>query len=417
MSAIAGPTASPGRPPQSWTALLALYGTVSLVEGIGVSQVAAFLPLQLREMGVPAADIGQLVGLLTACQFLLGIPLVPVWGVLADKYSRKAVIIRSALVEAVVFGALALSATPWQVAVSLLLVGFQLGNSGVMLAALRDVTPAGRLGTVVALYGASQAIGFAVGPALGGIMIDGFGLSLQAVFGLSSALSVAMAVLLLVASREIRPAVIPRGPLLVLAADAVRGVFSDRRTRRLFAVLGLALLARQMVSPFLPLLVVEIAGTGPGLASTVGFVVGTAALVGALVSPLSGALGDRVGFRPVLAVALGAAAIVLLLMPLSPGVGVLAVLVAGFAAFSAATSAMVFGLVAVETPAERRSATLNLVYTPLYVAGIIGPAVGAVAAGITLGAVFVVGAIITALAAVVVLAWTRRRVAVSFLRR
>jgi len=417
VSAIAGPTASPGRPPQSWTALLALYGTVSLVEGIGVSQVAAFLPLQLRGMGVPAAEIGQLVGLLTACQFLLGIPLVPVWGVLADKYSRKAVIIRSALVEAVVFGALALSATPWQVAVSLLLVGFQLGNSGVMLAALRDVTPAGRLGTVVALYGASQAIGFAVGPALGGIMIDGFGLSLQAVFGLSSALSVAMAVLLLVASREIRPAVIPRGPLLVLAADAVRGVFSDRRTRRLFAVLGLALLARQMVSPFLPLLVVEIAGTGPGLASTVGFVVGTAALVGALVSPLSGALGDRVGFRPVLAVALGAAAIVLLLMPLSPGVGVLAVLVAGFAAFSAATSAMVFGLVAVETPAERRSATLNLVYTPLYVAGIIGPAVGAVAAGITLGAVFVVGAIITALAAVVVLAWTRRRVAVSFLRR
>jgi len=409
-SAAATP-ASPGRPAQSWTALLALYGTVSFVEAIGISQVAAFLPLQLRGMGVPATEIGQLVGLLTACQFVLGIPLVPVWGVLADKYSRKAVIIRSALVEAVVLGALALSVTPWQVAVSLLLVGFQLGNSGVMLAALRDVTPYGRLGTAVALYGASQAVGLAVGPALGGIMIDGFGLSLQAVFALSCALSVAMAVLLVVASREVRPAVVPRGSLRVLAAEAIRGVFSDRNTRRLFAVLGLALLARQMVSPFLPLLVIDIAGTGPGLASTVGFVVGAAALVGALVSPLSGALGDRVGFRPVLVAALGGAAIVLLLMPLSPGVAILAALVACFAAFSAATSAMVFGLVSVETPSERRSATLNLVYTPLYVAGIIGPAVGAAAAGITLGAVFVAGAIITALAAAVVLAWARRRVA------
>jgi hypothetical protein len=37
--------------------------------------------------------------------------------------------------------------------------------------------------------------------------------------------------------------------------------------------------------------------------------------------------------------------------------------------------------------------------------------VGAAAAGITLGAVFVAGAIITALAAAVVLAWARRRVA------
>jgi DHA1 family multidrug resistance protein-like MFS transporter len=414
---IAGATTPSGRPPQSWTTLLALYGTVSFVEAIGVSQVAAFLPLQLGGMGVPVTEIGQLVGLLTACQFLLGVPLVPVWGVLADKYSRKAVIIRSALVEAVVFCGLALSTTPWQVAGSLLLVGFQLGNSGVMLAALRDVTPTGRLGTAVALYGASQAIGFAVGPTLGGIMIDGLGLSLQAVFGLSSALSVAMAVLLAVASREIRPSVIPRGSLRVLAADAVRAVFSDRSTRRLFAVLGLALLARQMVGPFLPLLVVEIAGTGPGLATTVGFVVGGAALVGALVSPLSGALGDRIGFRPVLAVALGAAAIMLLLMPLSPSVGALAALVAGFAAFSAATSAMVFGLVSVETPSERRSATLNLVYTPLYVAGIIGPAVGAAAAGITIGAVFVAGAIITAVATMVVLAWMRSRVAVSFLRR
>ncbi len=417
MGVIAGATAPPGRPPQSWTALLALYGTVSFVEAIGVSQVAAFLPLQLGGMGVPVTEIGQLVGLLTACQFVLGVPLVPVWGVLADKYSRKAVIIRSALVEAVVFCGLALSTTPWQVAGSLLLVGFQLGNSGVMLAALRDVTPTGRLGTAVALYGASQAIGFAVGPTLGGIMIDGLGLSLQVVFALSSALSVAMAVLLAVASREIRPPVIPRGSLRVLAADAVRAVFSDRSTRRLFAVLGLALLARQMVSPFLPLLVVEITGTGPGLASTVGFVVGGAALVGALVSPLSGALGDRIGFRPVLAVALGAAAIVLVLMPLSPSVGALAALVAGFAAFSAATSAMVFGLVSVETPSERRSATLNLVYTPLYVAGIIGPAIGAAAAGITIGAVFVAGAIITAVATVVVLAWMRSRVAVSFLRR
>ena len=40
----------------------------------------------------------------------MGAPLVPLWGVWADKYSRKAVIVRSALVEAVVFALAALAA-------------------------------------------------------------------------------------------------------------------------------------------------------------------------------------------------------------------------------------------------------------------------------------------------------------------
>ena len=73
-------------------------------------------------------------------------PLVPLWGVWADKYSRKAVIVRSALVEAVVFAAVALSREPWQLALSMLLIGFQLGNTGVMLAGIRDVTPMRRAG-------------------------------------------------------------------------------------------------------------------------------------------------------------------------------------------------------------------------------------------------------------------------------
>jgi MFS family permease len=78
-------------------------------------------------------------------------------------------------VEAVVFVGVALSREPWQLAISLLLIGFQLGNTGVMLAAIRDVVPARRIGTLIALFGVSGPIGFAVGPFLGGILVDGLG--------------------------------------------------------------------------------------------------------------------------------------------------------------------------------------------------------------------------------------------------
>jgi hypothetical protein len=53
---------------------------------------------------------------------------------------------------------------------------------------------------------------------------------------------------------------------------------------------------------------------------------------------------------------------------------------------------MVFGLLATELPPERRSPALNLVYLPLYAAGIIGPAVGAVIASLSgVDGLFIVG--------------------------
>src|SRR5512132_3082607 len=136
-----------------WPTLVAVFWITAMVEGIGVSQVFALLPSQLTSMGVPDADRLQFIGLFSALLFVLGMPLVPLWGVWADKYSRKAVIVRSALVEAVVFTGMALAREPWQVALSLLLIGFQLGNTGVMLAGIRDVAPRARLGTAIAIFG------------------------------------------------------------------------------------------------------------------------------------------------------------------------------------------------------------------------------------------------------------------------
>jgi MFS family permease len=393
-------TAPHSRPAQDWRVLVAVFWVTSMVEGLGVSQIFALLPAYLREMGVAEADRLAFVGLFSALVFVVGMPLVPLWGVWADKYSRKAVIVRSALVEAVVFAGVALSQEPWQLALSMLLIGFQLGNTGVMLAGIRDVTPTPRLGTTIALFGASGPIGFAVGPVLAGILIDAYGWSLSGVFWLSAVFSVGTALLVAFGSREVRPEVIPTGSVLSLAFGAIRGVLADPAVRRIFMIFGVSYLATQMSRPYIPILVEGLTGAGPGYASAVGLVMGTAALVGALVSPLGGVLGDRIGFRSVLVAALAGAGVVLLLMPFVPSVPSLALLAVVLGMSTATVSAMVFGLLALEVPAERRSATLNLVYLPLYAAGIIGPAVGAGVASVSGssgpftvgGAVFLVGA-------------------------
>ncbi|MEO5919263.1 MAG: MFS transporter [Candidatus Limnocylindrales bacterium] len=395
-----------GRP---WLPILIVFWLTSMVEGLGVSQVFALLPSQLSELGVPDADRLSFIGLFSALLFVLGMPLVPLWGVWADKYSRKAVIVRSAIVEAVVFLGMALATEPWHVAVSILLIGFQLGNTGVMLAGIRDVAPKARLGTVIAIFGASGPVGFALGPTLAGIFIDGLGWSISGVFAVSAGLSVGTALLVAFGSREVRPEIIPEGRVLKLAFGALRGVLSDHAVRGIFLIFGVSFLASQMARPYIPVVVETITGRGPGLASGIALVAGTAALAGALLSPAIGALGDRLGYRPILIGALLVGAVALAAMPFVPHVGGLALL-AGvavvFAASVASVSAMVFSMLATEVPPARRSQTLNLVYLPLYTAGILGPLIGSQVVSAGLPAPFLVGAAVFVAGSVVL---SRRR--------
>ncbi len=404
MSMTLSPTPLPARPAQDWRILVGVFWITSMVEGLGVSQIFALLPTYLRQMGVAEHDRLLFVGIFSALIFIVGMPLVPLWGAWADKYSRKVVIIRSALVEAVVFAAVALAREPWQVALAMLLIGFQLGNTGIMLGGIRDVTPRPRLGTTIAIFGASGAVGFAVGPALAGILIDGFGWGLPPVFALSALLSVGTAVLIAVGSKEVRPEVVPTGRIVDLAFANLRGVLTDPATRRIFGIFGVSYVAIQMSRPYIPVLVERVAGQGLGLASAIGLVAGTAAVIGALASPLGGVIGDRIGFRRVLVPALAGAGVVLFLMPLAGSIGTLALLAVILGAGTATISSMIFGLLATELPADRRSAALNLVYLPLYAAGTIGPAAGAAVVALSgVDGLFVVGAAIFLFAAVTVL--------------
>ena len=378
---------------QDWRVLLAILAITSCVEGIGVSQIFAFMPSLLRSMGVPEADRLQFVGLFGALVFVVGMPLVPLWGVWADKYSRKVVIVRSALVEAVVFLCIALSREPWQLALSMLLVGLQLGNTGVMLGAIRDSAPTGRIGVALAWFGSAGPIGFAIGPVIGAIVVDALGWGLPAVFAISALLSLGTAALVTFGSVEVRPEVVPVGRSIDLAFGAVRSVFGDRATRRIFAIFFVSFLAQQISRPYIPVLVLEVNGPVDE-ASAIGLVIGTAALVGALFAPIGGWLGDRIGYRWVLLGALVGAGVASLLMTVAPTVLSLAVVALGLAALYAVVAPMVFALLATEVAPERRSQTLNLVYLPLYFGGIVGPILASQVVKIGITAPFVLAAVV-----------------------
>src|SRR2546428_1384315 len=391
--------ATPSRRASSWISLLVLFGLASTIEAFTVSHVFRFLPLYLAALHVPPGERPGWAGCLNAAFFLFGLPLVPFWGVWSERYGRIPIIARSAFVEMVVFAVLWLAQSRWHAALGLLLVGFQLGNTGVMLTALRAVTPQGRVGFAISLFGVTPSLGFALGPVTGGWLVGPSILNLHILFAIDAAMSLVAGVILLAFAREGTRPPAPSGSAVRLAIGAVRQALTGRVTLIVFGVFGLAYFAQQIANPFLPLLVLRIVGSGSGAAGQIGIVFGASALLGALLSPLAGAAGDRYGFRPLLAGACVLAAASLAELAVAPNLVWLTVGAVALGAATATAISMVFAVLATAVPEERRATTLNLVLLPIYFSSVAGAIVGALLVRNGLNTVLWAGTAISLIAA------------------
>ena len=375
--------------------LLVVFGLASTIEAFTVSHVFRFLPLYLATVDVTPAEVPTWTGYLNATFFVFGLPLVPFWGVWSERYGRVPIIARSAFVEMAVFAGLWLSQNRWEAGLALLLVGFQLGNTGVMLTALRAVTPGGRIGFAISLFGISPSLGFALGPTVGGFLVDRHVLDFHSLFALDAIMSLASGIIILAVAREAARPPAPAGSTVSLALSALRLTLTTRITLIVFGVFGLAYFAQQVANPFLPLIVLRMRGS----AGDIGIVFGASALVGALLSPAAGAAADRIGFRPMLTAACILSAASLLELSIAPDLLWLTVGAVGLGAAAAIAISMVFAVLATAVPVDRRATTLNLVLLPIYLSSITGGIVGALIVRTGLNSVLWTGATVSLLAA------------------
>ncbi|MGE5334002.1 MAG: MFS transporter, partial [Nitrososphaerota archaeon] len=191
---------TPQRHANNWIVLLLVFTLAGVVESQAFGHLNAFRPLYLQQLGVPPQNIATWTGVLAALGFVIGLPMLPFWGVWADRYSRKLIIVRSAYVEGIMFTVAALAPNVWVLAVASFLSGFVLGNTGVMLAMLADVTPRKRLGMAVGIASAGFPIGSSIGPFIGGLIAQGPGI--RVLLGMDAALSALMGLALTIIVRE-----------------------------------------------------------------------------------------------------------------------------------------------------------------------------------------------------------------------
>ncbi len=386
-----------------WAVLAALFAATTCVESMSWNQLTAYTPLYLRELHVPASQVPGWIAAISSLGWILALPLAPFWGVLADRYSRKLVIVRSAALEAVIFAGWALSTSPWMALGFRSLNGFILGNTGVMLAVQASTTPKQRLALAVGIVGAGSPAGRAVGPILGALLVHLVDIRGMLLF--DAALSAVMAALLVVLMREgehVRPADLR---VLSLLKGALSEITSKPLVWRLFLATAVSQIGFWTVLPYAP---IYIARLSPGdTVTAVGVVLSAVGLGQAVASPLWGLVMQRFGHVSVLSLTSIGSAIALATVGISHGLFVFAAALFANGVFAAAILTASMAVMAATVSPERRGAVLGQILFPFYVGGVVGPLIGAAAFGWGQPVVFGIAAVLSLAPLIVLLTLPR----------
>ncbi len=180
--------------PPSRSALLVLLSIV-VVDLIGFGVVMPILPFYAREYGADGFDLGVILTGYAGMQFLFA----RAWGRLSDRIGRRPVLILTVTGTSLSLFGLGFADSLWAVLAARMLAGVFAANIGVASAYISDCTDEEDRTRWMGLLGACFAVGFLLGPAIGGLLAP-FGHATPMFF--AAALAAANAVHAILSLRE-----------------------------------------------------------------------------------------------------------------------------------------------------------------------------------------------------------------------
>ncbi len=284
-----------------WKRTLYIAVIAQLTSAVGFSVIFPFLPLYVQELGSRwGLGVEFLAGMVFSAQALTMMLASPVWGALADRYGRKLMVERATFGGAIIIFLMAFPRSAEELVALRAIQGLITGVVSAQTALVAAVTPRERAGYALGMLQTALAAGVAIGPLVGGVLSDAFGY--RVTFMVTAGLLFA-AGLLVWWGVEDRP-VEPRGhnPTGSILAEW-RHVLRRPGVVRVFSIRFASRFARATLAPILPLFV-DVLSTGrAGVATLTGLVTATRAFSATLSTSRMGQLGDKIGHRRTLRIA------------------------------------------------------------------------------------------------------------------
>ena len=282
-----------------------LFGSFTTL--VSMTLLLPFLPIYVEHLGVTdPAGIVQWSGIAFGATFFSAALVQPLWGMLADRYGRKSMLIRASLGMAVTMSMMGLVQNVWQLTALRLLIGLAGGYSSGSIVLVATQTPRDRAGWALGTLSIGTLGGSLVGPLVGGMLPDLIGLR-QTFFAGSAIIAVAF----IATCTLIREERVVRKPPVPGAKGGWSQIPDRRPVVAMLVTAFLLLLANMSIEPIITVYVAQLDPGQTHVARTAGFVMAAAALASIIAAPRVGRLADRFGAWNVVVIGLLAAAALL----------------------------------------------------------------------------------------------------------
>lgn len=388
-----------GRHELSWKRTLWILWAANFIVMAGTSLVVPFLPLYIETLGIhQLASMERWSGWIFSAQFVTAFIFQPIWGSFADRYGRKMMLLRAGIGMGIVTALMGFVVAPWQLLLLRLINGIFAGFISMAVSLQASITPDEYAGRALGTLQTGSIAGALIGPVIGGVLAEAFGF--KGVFFLTGALLLLASIVVMIFVKENHQK-IEKGKVQV-----------KREWGLLMPLMPvfIASIATQAGMMSIEPIVTIYAKTiyhGRHLAIMAGLVVATSGVANLIGAPTLGRLGDRIGQRKVLIVALIMAAVTYLPQALAHGIGTLLVGRFLLGLFIGGMIPSLNALVKKMAPNNMQATAFGLNSSSLFLGNLIGPLIGSsIAAAYTIRDVFYVTMSIL-VANAMILIWNR----------
>ena len=356
----------------------------------GFTLVMPFLPLYVRQLGVEGTGaIALWTGLILSISPAMAALTGPIWGHIGDRIGLKPMAARATGVNCLCWLLMAFAGNVWQLFLLRGTLGLLGGFNSVSVAAVTQLSPKEKIGSVIGTLQSSQIIAAAIGPLVGGILAQSIGITntffATAILMFGSFLSI------MLFYQDAEP-------------SQERVDEPEQRVDRSFLrhpeyILPLILLffihmSVRTFNPIVPLFLEELGTAATRLAAISGALISMAAFGEAFSAWLSGKLSGRVELRKLIAIRLALGLLVLVPMVGVQSSGGFFVLRVALALLSGGTMTLAFSAAGRVIPSEHRGTGFSILSSTSMFGGAAGPIIAGALAGLSIRTVFVFNIVI-----------------------
>lgn len=356
-----------------WTFVLAVLTCNILFMSASYTMIIPFLPMYLtNELGVDETMVSIWAGLAFSAAFLISAIMGPIWGRLADRKGKRLMAIRASLLLSISYFLGGMVTSPEQLVLVRIFQGFAAGLWPMDLAIMTLYAPPERLGFALGIMQGTLTAGGIIGPLLGGLLSEAFGMRMSFYIG-----SLALFMNFLAFTFIIKEPPLPKDATPLSQEDMKPShLWHIPILRTMMFVSTLVQMVVYILIPVITTYIEALAGDMENIIFVAGAVFSLGGIAGAVAAPLWGTLGARRGYFVTMGLAMALAGVVLAAQGIPNTLLPFSIMQFVGGLFLAGVQPSLNAVIAQHTPPQLKGSVFGMLFSAQQIGGFSGPLLG-----------------------------------------